>query len=167
MEYCCHTRHFIIAGRVAKRSKTQNDRYFRQEGATKPVLSMMPHPFVSGHRQLYSRVSIIKNDTPYKVNSARIEYWACTKDENNVIASGGTWTAGPDRGGCLVTKILSTLILQDGSELECKPYLSTGTCYAIFFIMFIDGVCCLRSDSQSTTECTKQEVSNPEGFVVY
>ena len=45
---------FYNAGdeRVAKRSPTHNDdRYLRQEGATTPVLSMMPHPFAS--RRLY------------------------------------------------------------------------------------------------------------------
>ena len=60
--------------RFAVRSPTHNDdRYLRQEDET-TVLSMMPHPFVGCHRRLYSRVSI-KNDTPYEVNSARIEYY--------------------------------------------------------------------------------------------
>ena len=37
---------------VAERSKTHNDRYLRQEGEMKPVLSMMPYPFASGHRRM-------------------------------------------------------------------------------------------------------------------
>ena len=64
--------------------------------------------------------------------------------------------AGPDRGSCLISAIHSTLILHDGSEMTCKSYSSTGTCYATFFIMLIDGVCCLQSDLQSNTECTNQ-----------
>ena len=63
-----------------------NDRYLRQEGATKSVLSMMPHPFASGHRQLYSNVSV-KNDTPHEVNWIIVEYlWgSCDSDKNTFI----------------------------------------------------------------------------------
>ena len=141
--------------RAAQRSKTRNDRYLHQEEATTPVLSMMPHPFASGHRQLYTSVSV-KNDTPYEVNSIRVEYCVCSKDENSFIASGGTWTVGTSRGGCLLTEIHSTLILNDGTgrELDCIPYLSAGTTYAQFFIMLFDDVCCMRSSHQSPTECT-------------
>ena len=48
---------FYNAGdeRFAVRSPTHNDdRYLRQEGKTRPVLSMMPRPFVSGHRRMFS-----------------------------------------------------------------------------------------------------------------
>ena len=117
---------------------------------------MMPHPFASGHRRLYSNVSV-KNDTPHKVNFARVEYWGCASDENSFIASGGAWTVGTCRGGCLVEAILSSLIPQDGSELKCKPYLSTGTGIASFYIMLHNGECCLRSWKQSNTECPKKK----------
>ena len=108
-------------------------------------------------RALYPHVSV-KNDTPYEVNSIRVEYSACADDDNNFIASAGTWTAGTYRGGCLVTDIHSTLILNDGTGrvLECASYWSGGTGYSEFFIMWIDGDCCLRSSYQSNTECTKQ-----------
>ena len=119
------------------------------------VLSMMPHPFASGHRRLYYKASV-KNDTPHEVNYIKIEYKCCNSDENFYIASGGTWTAGTYRGGCLVTWIHSNLILHDGNELMCKSYFSSGTSYDTFFIMLIDGICCLRSDHQSNTECTNQ-----------
>ena len=49
--------------RVAVRSKTHNGRYLRLEGETKPVLSLLPHPFASRHRRLLYKVEI-KNDTP-------------------------------------------------------------------------------------------------------
>ena len=94
----------------------------------------------------------LKNDTPYKVNSARIEYCDCDKDENNFIASGGTWTADTYRGGCLVTEIHSTLII-NGREKQCKGYFSSGTGISEFYIMWIDDACCLRSSQQSNTEC--------------
>jgi len=146
---------FYNAGdeRVAKKlSPTQDNRYLRQEGATKPVLSMMPHAFAS--RRLYYAVAI-KNDTPYEANFARIEYCACAKDENSFIASGGTWTADY-RGACLVTEIHSTLIV-DGREVQCSGYFSSGTGISEFFLMWIDDVCCLRSSQQSNTECTDQQ----------
>jgi hypothetical protein len=153
--------------RFAVRSPTHNgDRYLRQEGATKPVLSMMPHPFAS--RQLYYRVAI-KNDTPYEVISARIEYCGCAKDENTFIASGGTWTADSYRGGCLVTEIHATVRLPGtfGREVECLSYKSggsasfgEGTGLSGFFLMLIDDVCCLRSSIQSNTECTIQDPGN-------
>jgi hypothetical protein len=147
---------FYNAGdeRVAKkRSPTQDNRYLRQEGATKPVLSMMPHPFASRRDQdilVYSKVAF-KNDTPYDANFARVEYCACADDENDFIASGGTWTADY-RGLCLVTEIHSTLII-DGREAQCAGYFSTGTGISEFFLMWIDGECCLRSSEQSNTEC--------------
>ena len=81
-------------------------------------------------------------------------YGACAKDENNFIASGGTWTADY-RGGCLVTEIHSTLII-NGREKQCKGYFSSGTGISEFFLMWINDVCCLRSSEQSNTECTKQ-----------
>ena len=92
----------------------------------------------------------------FATNSIRIEYTACTKDENNFIASGGTWTADY-RGGCLVEEIHSTLKLNDGSVVECARYESEGTGYSEFYIIWIDDVCCLRSCNQSTTECTRQD----------
>jgi len=148
---------FYNAGdeRVAKkRSPTHNDdRYLRQEGATTPVLSMMPYPFAS--RRLYYKVAL-KNDTPYEVNSAKIEYCGCASDENNFIASGGTWTADTYRGGCMVQKIHSTLII-DGREERCWGYLSTGTGISEFFLMWINDVCCLRSSEQSNTECPEND----------
>ena len=122
------------------------------------MLSMMPHPFAS--RQFYYYKVALKNDTPYEVNFARIEYCGCTKDENNFIASGGTWTADY-RGGCLVTHIHSTLKLNDGSVVECARYWATGTGLSEFFLMWIDGECCLRSRKQSNTRCTKQISDKP------
>jgi hypothetical protein len=155
---------FYNAGdeRVAKkRSPTQDNRYLHQEGATKPVLSMMPHPFAS--RRLYNKVAL-KNDTPYEVNSARIEYCACADDDNNFIASGGTWTADDYRGACMVTKIHSTLII-DGRAHQCWGYSSTGTGLSEFFLMWIDGGCCLRSSEQSNTECPELDIDycDPSG----
>ena len=38
--------------RVAERSTTHSDRFLRQDGEMKPVLSMMPHPFASHHRRM-------------------------------------------------------------------------------------------------------------------
>ena len=167
--------------RVAKkRSSTQDIRYLRPEGAMKPVLSMMPHPFASHHRRLYSCASLdpsfipldydaifdgntanpvgfypkakIRNDTPYRSNWCKVEYMACADDENDFIASGGTWT-GPTRGGCLIDYIFATLILHDGSQLKCNYYEGLGTGYSQFYIMFIDGVCCLRSSHQDSDKC--------------
>ena len=146
--------------RVGKRSKTHNDRYLRQEGATKPVISMMPHPFASGHRRMYPSVSV-KNDTPCNVNFVKVLYCACRKDENTFIVSGGAWTVETCRGGCLVTQILANLIVPDGTRtgrvLECAKYLSSGTSYSKFYIMWIDGVCCLRSWAQDSDKCTFQQ----------
>ena len=108
---------------------------------------------------MYYKVAI-KNDTPYEVISARIEYCACTNDENNFITSGGTWTA-TYRGGCLVTEIWSTLII-DGREEQCTTYAPqyvVGTGLSEFYIMWIDDVCCLRSSQQSNTECPGEESS--------
>ena len=155
---------FYNAGdeRFAVRSPTHNDdRYLRQEGATKPVLSMMPHPFAS--RRLYPHVSV-KNDTPHEVKFVKVLYCQCTPDENSFIVPGGTWMTETYRGGCLVTAILSTLILNDGTGrvVDCLSYASSGTSYAKFFIMWIDDVCCLRSSAQSTTECTKQVIDDDD-----
>ena len=147
--------------RVAQRSKMHyDDRYLRQEGEMKPVLSMMPHSFAS-HRRLYYKVAI-KNNTPYEVNSITVEYCACNPDgEDNIfLAPGGTWTAKPYRGGCMITEIHSTLLLRDGTGqgrvLECN-YLSSGTysSYWEFYMMWIDGVCCVRSWAQDDNKCTK------------
>ena len=112
--------------RFAVRSPTHiNDRYLRQEGVTKPVLSMMPHPFAS--RRLYPQVSV-KNDTPHGVNFVKVHYCgACTKDQHNFIASRGTWTFRPYRGNCLVTLITANMVLPDASLLACAPYPFT-TC---------------------------------------
>ena len=142
---------------VAKRSKMHNDRYLRQEGATKSVLSMMPHPFASGHRRLYYRASI-KNDTPFEVRWIKIEYASdfCSDEyENSIIASGGTWTSGSDRGICLIKRIRTKLIT-DGRSKLCWSYASGGgTGYSQFYIMWIDGDCCTRSCAQDTDKCER------------
>jgi hypothetical protein len=113
--------------RVAKRSTTHNDRYLHQEGATKPVLSMMPHPFLSRRLFIDYCSASIYNRTPYDANFARIEYFGCaeycTPDENNFIGIEGTWTVS-DRSkayACQVTEVHATLILDDGSTMECAP----------------------------------------------
>ena len=102
---------------------------------------------------LYPNVSV-KNDTPHNSNYVYVGYGGlCANDKNtNFMASGGTWT-GPDRYGCLVNWIHSILILDDGSELDCKEYTSHGTGYSDFFIILIDGQCCVRSSHESFTEC--------------
>ena len=58
-------------------------------------------------------------------------------------------------GGCLVTEIHSTLII-DGREEQCWGYFSSGTSYSEFYIMWINDVCCMRNSKQSNTECTNQ-----------
>ena len=90
-------------------------------------------------------------------------YGACVKDENNFIGSGGAWTVGTCRGGCLVTQILANLIIPAVTTstgfrvVECAKYLSSGTSYTEFYIMWIDGVCCLRSWAQDSDKCTFQQ----------
>ena len=93
--------------------------------------------------------------------SITVEYLGCgcNSDENTFIASGGTWTASDYRGGCLIKGIHTILRvpgLPDGIGRECLSYYSSGTSFAEFFLMWIDGVCCHRSNEQSNTECTKQ-----------
>ena len=50
-----------------------------------------------------------------------------------------------------------TFFVDRSSRYSCIFVCSFGPFFvAKFFIMLIDGVCCLRSDRQSTTECTEQ-----------
>ena len=95
----------------------------------------MPHPFAS--RRLNFKSASIYNHTPYDANFAKIEYCDCTPDENNFIVSGGTWTVSDaSKAYCKVTEIHATLILDDGSTMECgAPYLS-GRIYATFTLMW-------------------------------
>ena len=158
--------------RVAKRSI---DRYLRQEGETKPVLSMTPHPFVSHHRRLtgnqcttaifnedfvkpltgdfYARVNI-KNDTPYEAYYVYVDYMTIDCEEEDVtVISGYKWT-GPARGTCLVKDIKAYVRNSWGGTKPCIKYDAgdTGTGYSEFYIIYIDEICCVRSWAQSK-EC--------------
>ena len=93
-----------------------------------------------------------------------VEYLACADDENNFIASGGTWT-GPYRGGCLINAIYGTLTLHDDSVLKCNFYDGKGTGYSEFYIMLIDGVCCLRSWAQDSDKCPEYQKDNDNTFM--
>ena len=159
---------FYNAGeeRVAVRSQTHNDdRYLRQEGETRPVLSMMPHPFPSDHRRLFYSNASVKNDTPYDVRWISIEYaWGscegqCRPDRNRFIGTGGTWTVQAERGICLITAIYVSLDIYDENKvggygsMDCRSYSSSGTGYSQFYIMLIDGECCTRSKAQDADTC--------------
>jgi len=159
--------------RVAVRYTADNDRYLRQEGEMKPVLSMMPHPLASRHRRMtpdcssanldggivpqhygwgwYPEVTI-RNNTPYYTSHAKVIFTACSKDETYGIASGDMFV-GDFRGYCLLVNIKTTLMLPDGSELKCNDYDSTGTALAEFFLMLHDGVCCVRSERRTDQKC--------------
>ena len=109
----------------------------------------------------------LKNTTPYPVDP--LYYWEgealsdakvwyapflglCSDDQiEEGIAPGGTWSA-TSRGGCLVKQIDAKLTLFDGRKLKCASYLSFIPDYLQFSILYIDGVCCVRS-SQQTQEC--------------
>ena len=56
-------------------------------------------------------------------------------------------------GHCLLTKIETTLMLPDGRELKCNDYESSGTALAKFFLMLLDGVCCVRSERLTDQKC--------------
>ena len=49
----------------------------------------------------------------------------------------------------------STLII-DGREEQCSQYFSSGTGISEFYIMWIDGNCCLRSSAQDSDKCIRQ-----------
>ena len=68
------------------------------------------------------------------------------------IPPGQTWTS-PSRGGLLLYSIEKvSLISSDGVVFKCNDYDSTGTGYAQFHVILIDGQCCVRSWTQSK-EC--------------
>ena len=111
----------------------------------------------------YSKVTI-QNDTPYDTTNGPSEginpydtfvYYSAFCETDYIpegIRTGYMWT-GPRRGGCLVEKIYTTLA-RPGGNLVCDNYYSSvGTTHADYFIILIDGKCCVRSSYQTLTEC--------------
>ena len=103
----------------------------------------------------YAKVTI-KNDTPHDTQYTSVNYEVCQSDFiPEGIVSGYLWT-GPDRGFCLVTHIYATLTRPEdkGRELTCTYCTSSyGTAYSEYFIILVDGRCCVRSSHQSLTDC--------------
>lgn len=102
------------------------------------------------HRSLqYSKVTI-QNDTPHHSSETIVSYTGllCSDDIiSEGIATGYKWT-GPKRGLCSIDLISTTLDLPTG-PLECGPYAnSSGTSRSEFFIIFINGECCVRGSNQ-------------------
>ena len=101
----------------------------------------------------YSKVTI-QNDTPHHSFETIVSYtWLLCSDDiiSEGIASGYMWT-GPKRGLCSIELISTTLNLPTG-PLECGPYAnSSGTSRSEFFIIFINGECCVRGSNQDLHE---------------
>ena len=82
----------------------------------------------------------------------------CRDDEApGALAPGAIWE-GPYRGGCLLTTVTDVDLLRpdsEGGRLKCNPYVSSdGTGYSEFFIILIEGECCIRSSrNYHRTDC--------------
>jgi hypothetical protein len=82
----------------------------------------------------YPYVSI-SNSTQHNV-SGRVEFAACFQS-TYVTHIGQTWT-DDERGICLVTKITAVVATDDGN-IEAKPYVSTGTSYSNYVVIYRNG----------------------------
>ena len=113
--------------------------------------------------QAYPKVTI-QNDTPYdtlpyppspsegkrhRLDTLVYYSYFCEIDYiPEGIKTKYKWT-GPPRGACLVERIFTTLDIPDIGPLKCAWYQSsTGTAYAEFFIIYVDGKCCVVSSHQ-------------------
>ena len=126
-----------------------------------------PHPAAPYPDLGYPDVTI-QNDTPYDTKydptidpyktAAYILYGFCKDARNYIsqsIATGQKFT-GTYRGGCLVRsigRISLTRPEDEGGNLDCASYESSGTGYAKFFIIMYDGRCCVTSSEAQSKEC--------------
>ena len=104
----------------------------------------------SQYGDFYDKVTI-KNATPYDIkvdvnDPPQVKFWyGQTFDSRQPIPPGQTW-ASPLRGSLLLDGIERvSLISSDGVVLSCMNYESSGMGYAQFYVILIDGKCCVRS----------------------